>query len=403
VTDTRRAIELVWKDEGPRVIGYLARMLRDVSLAEEVAQDALVAALEAWPTSGVPANPGAWLVTTARNRALNHLRRAKLASRIPELEAETEMSTEMDDVLRLIFTACHPVLSAEARVALTLRLIAGLTTEQIARAFLTNEVTIQQRIVRAKKSLDGVPFELPAELADRLGSVLETLYLIFNEGYSASTGDDVMRPALVAEAIRIGALLASLAPEEPEVHGLCALMQLHASRTATRVDEAGDPVLLVEQDRTRWDRSLIATGLASLARADALATTRGRYHLQAAIAACHATALSIEATDWKQIASLYAELARITPSPVIELNRAMAISRSDGPAAGLRLLDKLRKEPAIASYHWVPSARAELLEQLGRLEEARREFERAADLATNARQRARLLARATACGARSRA
>jgi RNA polymerase sigma factor (sigma-70 family) len=400
VTDTRRAIELVWKDEGPRVIGYLVRMLRDVSLAEELAQDALLAALEDWPTSGVPEKPGAWLVTTARNRALNRLRRDKLAQRIPVPEIETEMPTDAipDDALRLIFTACHPVLSAEARVALTLKLIAGLSTEQIARAFLTNDVTIQQRIVRAKKSLDGLPFELPEDLAERLASVLETVYLIFNEGYSASTGDDVMRPSLVAEAIRIGALLASLAPGEPEVHGLCALMQLHASRTATRVDEAGDPVLLVDQDRTRWDHSLISTGLESLARADALAQTRGRYHLQAAIAACHATAPSVDATDWKQIAELYSELARITPSPVIELNRAIAISRAEGPAAGLKILDKLRKDPALASYHWVPSARAELLEQLGRRDEARREFERAAELASNARQRARLLARAAALG-----
>jgi RNA polymerase sigma factor (sigma-70 family) len=397
VTDTRRAIELVWKDEGPRVIGYLVRVLRDVSLAEELAQDTLVAALEDWPRSGVPDKPGAWLITTAKHRALNHLRRAKLASRIPELEIETEMSTEMDDALRLMFTACHPVLSTEARVALTLRLIAGLSTEQIARAFLTNEVTIQQRIVRAKKSLDGLLFDLPADLADRLGSVLETAYLIFNEGYSASTGDDVMRPALVAEAIRIGALLASLAPDEPEVHGLCALMQLHASRTQARVDEAGDPVLLVDQDRTQWNASLIATGLGSLARANDLASARGRYHLQAAIAACHATAASVEATDWTQIASLYGELARLTPSPVIELNRAMAISRAEGPKAGLVLLDKLRKDPALADYHWVPSARAELLEQLGRRNEARREFERAAELATNARQRARLLTRAAAC------
>lgn len=401
MTDAARAIELVWKDEGPRVIGYLVRLLRDVSLAEELAQDALVAALEDWPRTGVPDKPGAWLVTTARNRALNRLRRDKLAQRIPVPEIETEMPTDAipDDALRLIFTACHPVLSAEARVALTLRLIAGLTTEQIARAFLTNEVTIQQRIVRAKKSVDGIEFELPAtaELADRLGSVLETVYLIFNEGYSATTGDDVMRPALVTEAIRIGALLASLAPDEPEVHGLAALMQLHASRTATRVDDAGDPVLLVEQDRSKWDASLITTGLASLARADGLTTTRGRYHLQAAIAACHATASSVDTTDWKQIASLYGELARLTPSPVIELNRAMAISRADGPAAGLKLLDKLRKEPALAEYHFLPAARAELLEQLGRRDEARHEFERAAELASNGRQRGRLLARAAAC------
>ena len=412
----RHAIASVWKDEGPRVVGYLVRILRDVSLAEELAHDALVAALEDWPRSGVPDRPGAWLMTTAKHRALNSLRRAKLASRTGEAmerDAETlaplqldEIEARMtetvgDDVLRLIFTACHPVLSTEARVALTLRLIGGLTTDEIARAFLTVEPTIAQRIVRAKRSLAeaGVPFEVPSgdELAPRLASVLEVVYLIFNEGYTATTGDDLMRPALAAEAIRIGELLTTLAPDEPEVHGLLALMLLHASRIATRVDADGDPVLLVDQDRARWDAGLIARGLAALARADALTATPGPYQLQAAIAACHTRAPSVDATDWAAIAALYGALARRSPSPVIELNRAMAVSRAEGPKAGLALLDKLRREPSLARYHLLPAARADLLERLGRRAEACREFKRAADLATNARQRARLLARAAAC------
>ena len=418
----------VWKEEGPRVIGCLVRILRDVSLAEELAHDALVAALEDWPRSGVPERPAAWLMTTAKHRALNSLRRAKLAARTSEAlerdahdhaqaslqssveldEVEARMSDSVgDDVLRLIFAACHPVLSTEARVALTLRLIGGLTTDEIARAFLTSEPTIAQRIVRAKRSLGdaGVPFEVPsgAELAPRLASVLEVVYLIFNEGYTATRGDDLMRPALAAEALRIGGLLTRLAPDEPEAHGLVALMQLHASRAATRVDADGEPVLLVDQDRTRWDAALIAGGLAALARAEALTTAPaapasgpGPYQLQAAIAACHTRAPSVDATDWAQIAALYGELARRTPSPVIELNRAMAISRADGPRAGLALLDKLRSDRTLASYHLLPAARADLLERLGRRGEARREFERAAELATNARQRARLLARAAA-------
>jgi len=412
----RHAIASVWKDEGPRVVGYLVRILRDVSLAEELAHDALVAALEDWPRSGVPDRPGAWLMTTAKHRALNSLRRAKLASRTGEAmerDAETlaplqldEIEARMtetvgDDVLRLIFTACHPVLSTEARVALTLRLIGGLTTDEIARAFLTVEPTIAQRIVRAKRSLAeaGVPFEVPSgdQLAPRLASVLEVVYLIFNEGYTATTGDDLMRPALAAEAIRIGELLTTLAPDEPEVHGLLALMLLHASRIATRVDADGDPVLLVDQDRARWDAGLIARGLAALARADALTATPGPYQLQAAIAACHTRAPSVDATDWAAIAALYGALARRSPSPVIELNRAMAVSRAEGPKAGLALLDKLRREPSLARYHLLPAARADLLERLGRRAEACREFKRAADLATNARQRARLLARAAAC------
>jgi RNA polymerase sigma-70 factor, ECF subfamily len=416
VDPARHAIASVWKQEGPRVIGTLVRILRDVALAEELAHDALVAALEDWPRSGVPERPGAWLMTTAKHRALNSLRRAKLASRTGEAlgrDAEAQAPFELDqiearmtesvgdDVLRLIFTACHPVLSTEARVALTLRLIGGLTTEEIARAFLTVEPTIAQRIVRAKRSLaeSGVPFEVPSgeQLAPRLASVLEVVYLIFNEGYTATTGDDLMRPALAAEAIRIGELLTALAPDEPEVHGLSALMLLQASRTATRVDADGEPVLLVDQDRARWDRALIARGLAALARAEALTRAPGRYQLQAAIAACHTRAASVDTTDWAAIAALYGELARLTPSPVIELNRAMAVSRAQGARAGLALLDRLRREPSLARYHLLPAARADLLERLGRRAEAGREFERAAELAGNARQRARLLARAAAC------
>jgi RNA polymerase sigma factor (sigma-70 family) len=412
----RNAIASVWKQEGPRVVGYLVRILRDVSLAEELAHDALVAALEAWPRSGVPERPGAWLMTTAKHRALSSLRRAKLASRTGEAlgrDAATQAPFELDDiearmtesvgddVLRLIFTACHPVLSTEVRVALTLRLIGGLTTEEIARAFLTAEPTIAQRIVRAKRSLAeaGVPFEVPSgdQLAPRLASVLEVVYLIFNEGYTATRGDDLMRPALAAEAIRIGELLAALAPDEPEVHGLSALMLLHASRTATRVDADGEPVLLVNQDRARWDRAQIAGGLAALARAEALTTAPGRFQLQAAIAACHTRATSVDTTDWAAIAALYGELARRTPSPVIELNRAMAVSRARGARAGLALLDRLRREPSLARYHLLPAARADLLERLGRRAEACREFQRAAELTGNARQRARLLARAAAC------
>jgi len=415
-TSARHAIASVWKEEGPRVVGYLVRILRDVSLAEELAHDALVAALEDWPRSGVPERPGAWLMTTAKHRALNSLRRAKLASRTGEAlgrDAEIQAPSELDeiearmtesvgdDVLRLIFTACHPVLSTEARVALTLRLIGGLTTGEIARAFLTVEPTIAQRIVRAKRSLaeSGVPFEVPSgeQLAPRLASVLEVVYLIFNEGYAATSGDDLMRPALAAEAIRIGELLAALAPDEPEVHGLSALMLLHASRTATRVDADGEPVLLVDQDRARWDRALIDRGLAALARAEALTAAPGRYQLQAAIAACHTRAASVDTTDWAAIAARYGELARLTPSPVIELNRAMAVSRAQGARAGLALLDRLRREPSLARYHLLPAARADLLEHLGRRAEACREFKRAAELAGNARQRARLLARAAAC------
>jgi RNA polymerase sigma factor (sigma-70 family) len=421
--DTGPAIARVWKQEAARVIGYLARIVHDVSLAEELAQDALVAALEQWPRSGVPVKPGAWLMTTAKNRALNSLRHAKVAARSEELlghqlqthvslsELEAALEDRMDhavgdDVLRLLFAACHPVLSQQARVALTLRMLGGLTTDEIARAFLVTEPTIAQRIVRAKRTLAqaGVPFELPhaEQLGPRLSSVLEVVYLIFNEGYSASAGDELMRPALSGEALRLGRILAELAPNEPEVHGLSALMHLHASRARARTDAAGDPILLTEQDRTLWDREAITLGRDALARADALTNQPGAYQLQAAIAACHAQASSIDDTDWGRIASLYGELGQHVASPVIELNRAVAISRAHGPAAGLALLDALRDEPNLARYHLLPSARADLLERLGRFEEAREAFEYAATLASNTRQRERLEARARACAGRRR-
>jgi RNA polymerase sigma factor (sigma-70 family) len=421
--DTGPAIARVWKQEAARVIGHLARIVHDVSLAEELAQDALVAALEQWPRSGVPEKPGAWLMTTAKNRALNSLRHANVAARseealghqlqthvsLSELEAALEDRMDhavSDDVLRLLFAACHPILSKQARVALTLRMLGGLTTDEIARAFLVTEPTIAQRIVRAKRALGqaGVPFELPhgEQLGLRLSSVLEVVYLIFNEGYSASAGDELLRPALSDEALRLGRLLAELAPDEPEVHGLSALMHLHSSRARARTDAAGEPILLTEQDRTLWDREAIALGLHALARAEGLTQAGtnepGAYQLQAAIAACHARADSVDTTDWARIASLYGELAQHVASPVIELNRAVAISRAHGPAAGLALLDALREEPSLAKYHLLPSARADLLERLGRFEEAREAFERAAKLASNTRQRERLQARARACG-----
>ena len=414
----QHAIAQVWKSEAARIIGGLVRIVRDVSLAEELAQDALVAALEQWPVSGMPNQPGAWLTTTARNRALTSLRRARLGEAIgqeigheaePHGQNETAIETAMDDevrddVLRLIFIACHPMLSREARVALTLRMVGGLTTEEIARAFLSTEATIAQRIVRAKRALGaaGVAFELPRgdELSPRLASVLEVVYLIFNEGYSATGGPDLLRLDLSDEALRLGRRLAGLAPDEPEVHGLSALMHLQASRAATRTDAAGDPVLLADQDRSRWDAGAIAHGLEALTRAERLAAEPGVYQLQAAIAACHARAPTADATDWAQIAALYGELARRAPSPVIELNRAVAVSRAHGPAAGLALLDALGAEPALARYHLLPSARADLLERLGRFDEARAEFLRAAALAANARQRERLESRAAACAAR---
>jgi len=412
------AVRRIWRDEAPRVIGGLARLLRDVSLAEDFAQEAVVAALEEWPRSGVPQRPGAWLMTTARNRALNALRRTALADRTGErlgledgrqrssreIEAALAESVDRDvrdDVLRLLFTACHPVLSQEARVTLTLRVVGGLTTEEIARAFLTTEPTIAQRVVRAKRTLGEakLPFEVPGgtELGERLPSVLEVLYLVFNEGHTATTGDELLRPALTDEAIRLGQLLADLLPGEPEVHGLLALMRLQASRIPSRTDEQGDPVLLDLQDRSRWDAALIAGGLSALGRAEALTERPGPYQLQAMIAACHARAGRPEETDWKRIAQLYEALGKLHPSPVIELNRAMAVWRSEGPAAGLQLLDALGNHPELARYHLLPAARAELLETLGRLDEARAEFQRAASLTQNARQRERLEARAAAC------
>ncbi len=416
VSDTHQAIHAVFRIESPKLIAGLTRIVRDVGVAEELAQDALVAALEQWPEAGVPDNPGAWLMTAAKNRAINTLRRGKLIQRKHE-ELGQELDTQRDfgvqdfedalddeigdDLLRLVFTACHPLLSTEARVALTLRLIGGLTTEEIARAFLVPESTVAQRIVRAKKTLSAsqVPFEVPRgeELGSRLSSVLEVIYLIFNEGYSASAGDDCMRPELVADALRLGRILCGLMPEEPEVHGLSALMELHASRAAARVAEDGDPILLPDQDRGRWDQLMIGRGLAALTRAEELGGEGGWYALQAAISACHARARSAEDTDWVRIAELYARLGALTSSPVVELNRAVAVAMAYGPAAGLELVDALSSEPALRTYHLLPSARADFLFKLGRLEEARAEFERAASLTENVRQRERLLERAAAC------
>ena len=389
------------------------RLVRDVGRAEELAQDALVAALEHWPTEGVPENPGAWLMTTAKNRALDELRRNKrLETKHEELGREAEASTSQgaaaieaaaddevgDDLLRLVFIACHPVLSTEARVALTLRLLGGLTTEEIARAFLAPEPTIAQRIVRAKRTLSeaNVPFELPkgGELAARLSSVLEVVYLIFNEGYSATAGDDWMRPELCKDALRLGRILAELVPSEPEVHGLVALMEIQASRTKARTTPTGEPILLLEQDRARWDQLLIGRGLAALARAESLGGARGPYVLQAAIAACHARARAPEDTDWQRIAALYQVLAEVTPSPIVELNRAVAVAMAFGPGAGLAIVDTLADEPALGSYHLLPSVRADFLTKLGRTEEAKRELERAASLTKNAREKELLLERA---------
>jgi RNA polymerase sigma factor (sigma-70 family) len=412
-----RAVEAVFRIESPRLIARLARMLRDVGAAEELAQDALLDALEAWPESGVPEKPGAWLMSAAKHRALNNLRRNKMLERKhDELEHELRARVHLeravaeqeagvddigDDLLRLVFTACHPVLPTEARVALTLRLLGGLGTAEIARAFLVPEPTIAQRIVRAKRTLaeKQVPFEVPtgSELAPRLRSVLEVVYLIFNEGYSATAGDDHMRLDLCEDAQRLGRVLAELAPSEPEVHGLLALMELNASRAAARTNAAGEPVLLLEQDRSRWDQLLIRRGLDALATAEALSQDRGPYVLQAGITACHARARAPEETDWGRIAALYADLLALVPSPIVALNRAMAISMAEGPAAGLRLLDELRQERSLERYHLYPSARADLLVKLGRLAEARVEFERAAALTDNAVQRARLLARAATC------
>jgi RNA polymerase sigma-70 factor, ECF subfamily len=413
--ESHRTIEAVWKIESAKLIAGLARMVRDVGLAEDLAQDALVAALERWPESGVPDNPGAWLMATAKHRAIDRLRRSQMLQRKhEELGREIEVQQETavadietaadddvgDDLLRLMFTACHPVLSSEAQVALTLRLLGGLTTEEIARAFLVPEPTVAQRIVRAKRTLAEarVPFEVPrgAERAARLSSVLAVIYLVFNEGYSATAGEDWMRPALCEDALRLGRILAELAPEEPEVHGLVALMEIQASRLRARVGPSGEPILLLDQDRARWDQLLIRRGLNALARAERLGGAQGPYALQAAIAACHARARTPEGTDWARIADLYAELARIAPSPVVELNRAVAVAMAHGPAAGLAIVDALAAEPSLQTYHLLPSVRGDFLSRLGRLDEARAEFERAASLTRNARERELLLARAAA-------
>jgi RNA polymerase sigma factor (sigma-70 family) len=416
-SDTHRTIEVVWRIESAKLIAGLTRIVRDVGLAEDLAQDALVAALEQWPESGVPSNPGAWLMATAKHRAIDLLRRnTRLDRKHEELGYELEAQQEAavsdldaalddhvgDDLLRLIFTACHPVLSREARVALTLRLLGGLTTDEIARAFLVPEPTVAQRIVRAKRTLADadVPFEVPrpSELADRLASVLEVIYLVFNEGYAATAGDDLMRPGLCEDALRLGRILAELVPQESEVHGLVALMEIQASRSRARVSPSGDPVLLLDQDRGRWDRLLIRRGLAALDRAEKVGGALGPYGLQAAIAACHARAPTGEATDWARIAALYDELARVTPSPVVDLNRAVAIAMAFGPATGLELVDALTAEPSLKTYHLLPSVRGVLLEKLGRFDEARAEFERAASLTRNVRERTLLLGRAAACG-----
>jgi RNA polymerase sigma-70 factor (ECF subfamily) len=416
VSDTHRTIDAVWRIESARIIARLARMVRDIGLAEELAQDALVAALENWPGSGIPDNPGAWLMATAKNRALDHFRRNKLLERKhEELGHELELQQEMaepdldavinddvgDDLLRLMFTACHPVLSTEARVALTLRLLGGLTTDEIARAFLVPEPTIAQRIVRAKRTLAEarIPFEVPRgdELVARLASVLEVIYLVFNEGYSATAGEDWMRPALCQDALRLGRILAELAANEPEVHGLVALMEIQASRAGARVGPQGEPVLLLDQNRARWDQLLIRRGLAALERAEALGGALGPYALQAAIAACHARAHTPEETDWARIAALYDALAQLAPSPVVELNRAVALAMAFGPAVGLELVETLMSELSLKSYHLLPSVRGDLLAKLGRFDEARAEFERAATLTRNTRERDLLLGRAQEC------
>ena len=418
-TDTHRAIDAVWRIESAKVIAGLTRIVGDVGVAEDLAQDALVAALERWPESGVPGNPGAWLMATAKHRAIDLLRRGKMLDRKHEevgyeLEARQEMAVPDldaaidddigDDLLRLVFISCHPVLSTEARAALTLRLLGGLTTEEIARAFLVPAPTVAQRIVRAKRTLAEarVPFEVPrgAELAARLSSVLEVIYLIFNEGYTATAGDDWMRPALCEDALRLGRILAELVPQEPEVHGLVALMEIQASRARARVGPSGEPVLLLEQDRGRWDQLLIRRGLAALDRAEELGGAHGPYALQAAITACHARARTPEETDWRRIASLYDALAQLVPSPVVALNRAVAVGMAFGPAAGLELVDVLTSEPSLENYHLLPSVRGDLLAKLGRTEEAREEFERAASLTRNVRERNLLLERAASSARR---
>jgi RNA polymerase sigma-70 factor (ECF subfamily) len=415
----QRTIEAVWRMESAKIIAKLTRMLRQIGLAEEFAQDALVSALEQWPRTGVPDKPGAWLMTAAKNRALDELRHRKLIERTSEAiahEAPLGMSAAAepdeaadddigDDLLRLMFIVCHPVLSTEARAALTLRMLAGLSTAEIARAFLVPEPTIGQRIVRAKRTLAEarVPFEVPRaeERAARLASVLEVMYLLFNEGYAATSGEDWMRPALCEDALRLGRILAELLPEEAEVHGLVALMEIQSSRTGARTDANGEPILLLAQNRAQWNQLLIQRGLSALLRAQALRGPSGAYTIQAAIAACHARAATAEDTDWAQIVALYDALAQLQPSPVVELNRAVAVSMAYGPAAALELVDSIAGEPRLASYHLLPSVRGDLLEKLGRFTEARTEFARAAGLTRNARERTLLLGRASACGSRA--
>ena len=416
-TEAHRAIDAVWRIESAKLIASLTRLVGDVGLAEDLAQDALVAALEQWPESGVPNNPGAWLMAAAKRRGIDQLRRRSLLDRKHEqlgheLESKQEGAVAEldeslddnvgDDLLRLMFMACHPVLSTEARTALTLRLLGGLTTEEIARAFLVPEPTVAQRIVRAKRSLAdaGVPFEVPRgpDLHARLSSVLEVIYLVFNEGYAATVGDDWVRPALCEDALRLGRILAELMPDESEVHGLVALMEIQASRLRARVGPTGEPVLLLDQDRGRWDQILIRRGLAALDRAESLGSAPGPYRLQAAIAACHARARVADNTDWRRIAELYAALGQLSPSPIVELNRGVAVAMAFGPAAGLEIVDALRDTPALKNYHLLPSVRGDLLMKLGRMEEARLELERAASLTRNARERALLLERAAACG-----
>jgi RNA polymerase sigma factor (sigma-70 family) len=413
--ETQQTIDAVWRIESPRLIAGLTRIVRDVAVAEDLAQDALVAALEQWPQSGVPRNPGAWLMAAAKNRAIDYFRRNKrLERKHEELGRELEANRDDpaadlqaaidddvgDDLLRLVFTACHPVLTMDARVALTLRLLGGLTTEEIARAFLVPEPTIAQRIVRAKRTLakEHVPFEVPrgAELHVRLASVLEVVYLIFNEGYAATAGDDWMRPALCDDALRLARILAGLVPNEPEVHGLVALLEIQASRTHARVGRSGQPILLLNQNRALWDQLLIRRGFAALERAERLGGALGPYALQAAIAACHARAATAAATDWGRIAALYDELARVMPSPIVELNRGVAVSMARGPEAGLAIIDALRDEKALQNYHLLPSVRGDLLFKIGRFAEARHELERAASITRNARERELLLGRAAA-------
>jgi RNA polymerase sigma-70 factor (ECF subfamily) len=414
-TDTHRTIDAVWRIESPRLIAGLTRIVHDIGLAEDLAQDALVAALEQWPESGVPDNPGAWLMATAKHRAIDHFRRNTVLERkhqelgrefekkemaVPDLEAALDDNVG-DDLLRLVFISCHPMLSTEARVALTLRLLGGLTTGEIARAFLVPEVTVAQRIVRSKRTLaeKRVPFEVPrgAELTARLSSVLEVIYLIFNEGYSATAGDDWMRPTLCEDALRLGRILAELAQREPEVHGLVALMEIQASRSRARVGPSGEPILLFDQNRAQWDQLLIRRGLAELTRAKKLGAAQGPYVLQAEIAACHARARTPGETDWPRIVTLYGQLAELAPSPVVELNRAVAVSMAFGAAAGLELVEALTAERSLENYHLMPSVRGDLLKKLSRFDEARAEFERAASLTHNARERQLLLDRARAC------